>query len=198
MSDDYVDIVVDFPVDILLTEGSDICYIPLGDGYSVIYDRLLTAQNRWRGPYQYRFTPKVYGLMELDIAGPQSNARGRMSGSGEVRAAQLSEPFDPTPLISSGILSVQRDPLNLTGRGCIFCCIDTGVDYTSPVFRNADGSTRILAIWDQTIQDGPAPQELNFGTVYTREQINEALQAEDPFSVVPSRDELGHGSAMAG
>lgn len=125
LSDDYVDIVVDFPVDILMTEGSDICYIPLGEGYSVIYDKLLTAQNRWRGPYQYRFTPKVYGLMELDI--------GSTDSKGQVRAAQLAsdrivaqEPFDPTPLISSGILSVQRDPLNLTGRGCIFCCIDTG------------------------------------------------------------------------
>ncbi len=118
LSDEYVDIVVDFPVDILLTEGADICYIPLGDGYSVIYDNLLTAKNRWRGPYQYRFTPKVYGLMEIDGMGP---------GGGEMRAAQLfQEPFDSTPLISSGILSVQREPLNLTGRGCIFCCIDTG------------------------------------------------------------------------
>ena len=53
------------------------------------------------------------------------------------------------------------------------------MDYTSPVFRNEDGSTRILEIWDQTIQDGPSPQEFNFGTIYTREQINEALQAEE-------------------
>lgn len=73
-----------------------------------------------------------------------------------------------------------------------------GVDYTSPVFRNEDGSTRILAIWDQTIQDGPAPRELYFGTEYTREQINAALQADDPYSIVPSRDTVGHGSALAG
>lgn len=223
LSDDYVDIVVDFPVDILLTGESDICYIPLGDGYSVVFDKLLTAQNRWKGPYQYRFTPKVYGLMELDITAPRDNMQGKRRKAGEMRAAQLSEeqstvsepvarqepyiaqapfitgePFDPTPLISSGILSVQRDPLKLTGKGCIFCCIDTGVDYVSPVFRNEDGTTRILAIWDQTIQDGVAPEELNFGTVYTREQINEALLAEDPYSIVPSRDELGHGSALAG
>ena len=187
MSEDYVDIVVDFPVDILLSRAPDICYIPLGEGYSVVYDNLLTAAERWRGAYQYRFTPKVYGLMELKSA-----------GTGEMRATQLSEPFDSTPLISSGILSVQRQPLNLTGRGCIFCCIDTGVDYTSPVFRNEDGSTRILAIWDQTIQDGPAPQGLYFGTEYTREQINAALQAEDPYSIVPSRDTEGHGSALTG
>lgn len=85
LSDDYVDIVVDFPVDILLTEGSDICYISLGDGYSVIYDKLSTAQNRWRGPYQYRFTPKVYGLMELDITRPD-RGENRESGRNTRRA----------------------------------------------------------------------------------------------------------------
>lgn len=195
LSDDYVDIVVDFPVDILMGEGADICYIPLGEGYSVIYDNLLTAGERWKGPYQYRFTPKIYGLMELGFGEQRSELRAEQLPQGSLAAA---EPFDPTPLISSGILSVQRQPLNLTGRGCIFCCIDTGVDYTSPVFRNEDGSTRILAIWDQTIQDGPSPEELHFGTVYTREQINEALQSPDPYSIVPSRDEQGHGSALAG
>lgn len=199
LSEDYVDIVVDFPVDILLQGGLDICHIYLGEGYSVVYDNLLTAAERWGGAYQYRFIPKVYGLMELKPAGPGNDAQGRMEKPGEMRAAQLfQEPFDPTPLISSGILSVQREPLNLTGRGCIFCCIDTGVDYTSPVFRNEDGSTRILAIWDQTIQDGPAPEGLYFGTEYTREQINAALQSEDPYSIVPSRDTEGHGSALAG
>lgn len=77
LSDDYVDIVVDFPVDILLTEGLDICYIPLGEGYSVVYDNLLTASSRWRGAYQYRFTPKVYGLMEWETA-----AAGGSAGTG--------------------------------------------------------------------------------------------------------------------
>lgn len=189
LSNDYVDIVVDFPVDILLTGGEDICYIPLGEDYAVVYENLLTARNRWAGPYQYRYTPKLYGLMDLEGD----------NKTGDMKAAQLSqEPFDATALISSGILSVQREPLSLTGQGCIFCCIDTGVDYTSPVFRNGDGTTRILAIWDQTIQDGPAPQGLYFGTEYTREQINAALRAEDPYSIVPSRDTEGHGSAMTG
>lgn len=37
-----------------------------------------------------------------------------------------------------------------------------------------------------------------YGTEYTREQINEALQSDDPYSVVSQRDESGHGTAMAG
>ncbi len=184
LSNDYADFIVDFAPEIVLREGQDVCYISLGEGYAVVYENQLTARERWVGPYQYRYTPKLYGLMDIE---------------GEMQAAQLyQEPFDSTALISSGILAIQREPLRLTGQGCIFCCIDTGVDYTSPVFRNEDGTTRILAIWDQTIQDGPAPQGLYFGTEYTREQIDEALRAEDPYSIVPSRDTQGHGSAIAG
>lgn len=36
--------------------------------------------------------------------------------------------------------------------------LDTGIDYTHPVFRNLDGTTRIAGIWDQTIQDGDPPE----------------------------------------
>ena len=37
-----------------------------------------------------------------------------------------------------------------------------------------------------------------YGTEYTREQINQALFSPDPYEIVPQRDELGHGTAMAG
>ena len=72
------------------------------------------------------------------------------------------------------------------------------MDYTNPIFRNEDGSSRILAIWDQTIQTGTLPTGFQYGSEYTREQINSALESEDPYSIVPSRDENGHGTAMAG
>ena len=50
-----------------------------------------------------------------------------------------------------GVLKLRRQPyLNLTGRGILFGIADTGIDYTHPVFRFGDGSSRILAIWDQT------------------------------------------------
>ena len=159
LSDKYVEFVVDFPVEIARPQDNDICYISLGEGYAVFYENLLLANSRWGGPYHYRYTPKLYGLM--DLQSPQSGAaKGKDRMAGEMTAAQLSqEPFDPSALIASGILGVQREPLNLTGRGCIICFIDTGVDYTNPVFRREDGSSRILAIWDQTIQEGTPPEE---------------------------------------
>lgn len=50
--------------------------------------------------------------------------------------------------------------------------------------------------WDQTI-DGNRPDYLYYGSVYTQEDINRALNAENPYSIVPSLDEDGHGTFMA-
>lgn len=105
---------------------------------------------------------------------------------------------DTSSMTASGITQVQESLLGVTGRGVLIGVIDTGVDYRHPAFRNADGSTRIQAIWDQTIQDGPLPRWVSYGSEYRQEQINEALQTEDPFATVPSRDTDGHGTFLAG
>lgn len=65
------------------------------------------------------------------------------------------------------------------------------------MFRREDGSTRILGIWDQTIQTGEPPQGILYGTEYKREQIDLALQSENPREIVPSYDENGHGTEIA-
>lgn len=88
----------------------------------------------------------------------------------------------------------------LYGVGIIMAICDSGLDYTNPAFRNPDGSTRVLEIWDQTIPGNP-PVGYTLGTVFTREQINEALQMESPqeqYAKVPTRDLSYHGSAVAG
>jgi len=106
---------------------------------------------------------------------------------------------DETSLEASRVIDLRNTPaFNLRGEGVIIAVIDTGIDYTNPIFRRPDGSTKIISIWDQTIDTGPSPADANFGTVYTREQINEALASEDPLSIVPSVDENGHGTMLAG
>ncbi len=105
---------------------------------------------------------------------------------------------DTTSMTAAGITQVQQSLLGVTGSGVLIGIVDTGVDYESSAFRNADGSTRIRAIWDQTIQDGPLPRWASYGSEYRQEQINEALRAADPFLVVPSRDTDGHGTFVAG
>lgn len=98
----------------------------------------------------------------------------------------------------SGIGPVQRNPfLNLTGRGIIIGIIDTGIDYQHPAFLYNDGTSRILSIWDQTIQGDNPPVGFTFGTEYSRESINIALRSEDPLTIVPSTDVIGHGTSIA-
>lgn len=88
---------------------------------------------------------------------------------------------------------LSRAPLGLTGKGVLLAIIDSGIDYTHPDFRNADGTTRLLALWDQTIEGMP-PKGYRIGTEFTREELNQSLRENR----VLSRDLSGHGTAVAG
>lgn len=182
LSNDYADLIIDFELTEELldmdTTNLDYCYRQIDRGLGLVFTRRNQLEPIGLLNYSYQRLPNLFGLQELVTE-------------------SVGGPFNPTPLISSGIQEVQGEPLNLTGKGTIIAFIDTGIDYTNPVFRNPDGSSRILAIWDQNIQDGNPPSGFEYGTEYNREMINQALQNENPFSVVPSRDENGHGTAVA-
>mgnify|MGYP000846019268 FL=1 len=95
------------------------------------------------------------------------------------------------------VTRVQQMPgFDLRGQGVILGFVDTGIDYTSPSFRYEDGSSKILSIWDQT-GDGPFPYDMQFGAVYTQEEINSALQSDSPLDIVPHEDSIGHGTFIA-
>lgn len=100
----------------------------------------------------------------------------------------------------SCMTSVQIRPPKLYGTGVLVAIIDSGIDYANLDFRNADGTTRIYSLWDQTIPGNP-PEGYVQGTEYTQEKINEALQQEnrtERMKIVPSEDRSGHGTAVAG
>ena len=101
--------------------------------------------------------------------------------------------------IASCINPIQAQPYGLLGEGVLVAIIDSGIDYSHPDFRNEDGTTRIEALWDQTIPGAP-PEGFPIGTLYTRGQINEALQVPMPgrLDIVPSTDLTGHGTHVAG
>lgn len=179
-SDDYIDILSDYSQpEGLDVQVEDYVFQPVDTNLGVTYIRKdevtpLSIQN-----FTYRSIPKVYGLMQTEESEP---------GTGS---------FDPTPLINTGILQVQGEPLNLTGRGVVLGFLDTGIRYEEEVFRNSDGSSRILGIWDQNINTGSTPEGLLYGTEYKKELIDAALLSDNPRQVVPSYDENGHGSAIA-
>lgn len=119
--------------------------------------------------YSYEAIPKCFGLL--------SSANMQMEQITTIR-------------------TLEEQPLH--GEGVLIGIIDTGIDYTNPLFLDENKSTRVVSIWDQTIESGRYPDELFYGTEYTRDEINNALSNENPFSVVPSIDEIGHGTTLAG
>lgn len=117
--------------------------------------------------YGYSALPKCYGLM------------------------------DSSSMEEIGVFRLRRQPfLDLLGRDVILAFLDTGIDYKNKLFQNADGTTRILTIWDQTMQAGPAPEEFSYGTEYTREQINRQLEQTQE-TIVQTQDTDGHGTFLA-
>ena len=139
-----------------------------------------------------------YGMIHYPLS-PQSYAAYFEEGFFYTTIPKLYTLLDTVNLDASGITQVQEQPvLGLTGQNIILGFIDTGIDYTHPAFRRSDGSSRICGLWDQTVQTGTPPYDLEYGSAYTQEEIDQALEQEDPFSLIPSRDEIGHGTALAG
>jgi len=146
------------------------CYDAISNIYSVAYVPIESLPNNIIQQYTYSIFPSCFGLLQIDS------------------------------LDEAGISQIQNIPsLNLTGQGVLIGIVDTGIDYMHEAFKNADGTTRIISIWDQTINDTILkPLGFNYGVEYKEEQINLALASEDPLTVVPSIDMNGHGTFLAG
>jgi subtilisin family serine protease len=154
------------------------CVNFISQEYAIVYATAANIRDLNVADYSYAAIPKLYGLL------------------------------DTTALEAGGILQGFDQPvLRATGRGVMIGFIDTGIDYTNPLFQNDDGTTRVLRIWDQAAGNDKEPYTMPapiygfqpfYGTVYYEDQINEALRSDAPYNLVPSRDEIGHGTFMTG
>ncbi|WP_291570353.1 S8 family peptidase [Clostridium sp. UBA4548] len=97
--------------------------------------------------------------------------------------------------------AVSKGSTTLDGKGMVVGIIGTGIDYLNPRFMDEAGNTRIIAIYDQTVDTGPMPKSFFLGTEYTREDINKAIEVKNkgnnPYDIVNHRDETGYGTSVA-
>lgn len=111
---------------------------------------------------------------------------------------------DRQALERSCVYYAWSEPYSLGGEGVLAAVIDSGIDWKNKDFRNTDGSTRILKLWDQTVapeSSGYAPPEgYVVGTEYNRDVINLALSGDEAAlrSMNLSRDYSGHGTFVTG
>ena len=176
LSNEYADLITDYVTadELLGISPMELCIHDIDAGYAVANVNRSVIPPMSAGTYGYSVIPALYGLMQTG---------GNL--------------FDPENLAVSGNLRVQNPPLSLQGNGVVIGFIDTGIRYRLDVFRREDGSSRIMAIWDQTIQDGEPPEGFLYGTEYTRADIDRALLSDAPEQIVPSTDTDGHGTQMA-
>lgn len=166
-SNDYFDFIAEYTT--VMRNGPSVqCVQRINQFYDVMYVNREGMPPLGISSYTYTAIPKCFALM------------------------------DKSALESSGVLRIQNYPtLSLKGQGVLIGFVDTGIDYQNPVFQNADGTTRIAAIWDQTDRSGVPPEGFLYGSEYEMDKINSALGNQRPESVVPSRDEQGHGTFLA-
>ncbi|MBQ4058218.1 MAG: S8 family peptidase [Lachnospiraceae bacterium] len=191
-SNDYADYMINYFDE---QEGADeqfqnACVNPIIDKIAILHMKKPRdyMTNLERTPYS--FIPKLFGLM------------------------------DSSNMEAVGVKQVKSNSgIGITGKNVIVGFVDTGIDYTNPLFLGADGSTRIGVIWDQSIENSSRESDDNletdevsnksitddrnipiplYGTVFAKSQIEEALIQENPYEIVPSRDENGHGTFMTG
>lgn len=169
-SEDYWDFI--FPPnrsqEVLGVDSGDMCMQEMDFDFYAAYVNRLDLEPLTLERYWYNSIPDCYSLLDMEA------------------------------LEDAGITAVQNYPtLKLLGENVMIGFVDTGINYSNPIFFDSEGKTRIVGIWDQTIQTGTPPEGLEYGSAYTEEEINRALRAENPLDIVPSEDLHGHGTFLA-
>lgn len=130
--------------------------------------------------------PRLY-TKELDLGGESDEGLG---------VAIEADP-DPDPLPGD---RRRPDGLAETGRGTVVCVIDWSCDVAHPDFRRADGTSRVLALWDQRNDDGRgSAARYGYGTIHAQGAIDRALRTPDPLATLRYPISAGaHGTHVLG
>ena len=166
-SEDYVEYIIEYNGD---REALATSYRPyrlnvIDDRYAVAYQRIRDNYMESFSRLEYNLFPKVYGLMD-----------------------------DMGALESIGAVNIQQENiLGLVGKGVLLGIVDTGIDIYNTDFLKSDNRTRILAAWDQTMENAGNTM-YGYGREYSQEEIQAAIDGEQRIIV----DSVGHGTFCAG
>lgn len=133
-----------------------------------------------------------------------SDAIGLLEDVAQLKRAERARPLLgelDVALPDARVLPLHQGTPSRRGAGVIVGVIDSGIDYQHQAFRDAHGTSRILAIWDQglTPQRGESsPQDFDYGVEYSKSTIDAALQSSVPLTLVRHQDVAGHGTFVAG
>ena len=103
--------------------------------------------------------------------------------SPEVRSMKAAQPL--RRMLSATLADLGTDELpagllSVRGAGAIVGVVDYGADFAHRNFQRPDGTTRILALWDQS---GPVSttSPAGYGRRYSAAEIDAALNTNDPY-----------------
>lgn len=122
-----------------------------------------------------------------------------------VMSLKASQPLHPALAATTqemgcrpGDFPAKTDPKG--GKGVVVGIVDFGCDFAHRNFRRADGSTRLIAFWNQSGSQ-LANQTVSYGRLYSEAEINAALKKATPYQALgyapyepPLPDQGAHGT----
>ena len=166
-SNEYADYMINFTDMIIEGDESNCCTNPIMERIAIQHCPQKEQRLTNLESVPYSFIPKLYGLM------------------------------DSTNMEVTGVKQVQEPGnLALSGRGVIVGIIDTGIDYTNPLFLDVNGNSRVGVIWDQTI---PGVSGIYTQNDIDSENLNSGMNLNTDSSSSPGGDvfiDLGVNSGI--
>ncbi|AUT75538.1 hypothetical protein C2L64_44985 [Paraburkholderia hospita] len=159
------------------------------DGVTIVsrFGAIATCRLRRGAIPSVRMHPSVASMKAARIYGPAIDAQFE----------ELYDDFDVQPQAGPGDQRRPDGDQIPSGEGIIVAHIDWGLDFTHPDFRFPDGSTRILALWDQSSPtDFRHVNRYGYGRIYEATEINSALRELNPYLALgysPAKSDSGHG-----
>lgn len=99
--------------------------------------------------------------------------------------------------LASCVQEVTDRGLRLSGQGCLVGVPDSGIDYKNRAFLDSRGQSRILYLWDQTLQEDEQkgllpPEGFYHGVEFTKEQLDQSILSGEELTF----DRSGHGTGV--